>query len=491
MNREFYDVGLEKSILTCLAHDDNFFTRLYYKGLPDEKVFADKSFRILFLCISEYYIKYAKLPTKVIVQNYIKRIPDIADNIRDKVSIITDRIYDTVPLDSEKDSFDMSYNELVSLYQLRSVQNHVKVVADKLESGDIEGITESIQSFSINKYDEQIEEFEYSEGFKERFDRINFFKKNYNKMSPVPTGLNDLDYIVQGGFLNELVLFVGNSSTGKSAALHMCCKNASAAKKNGILFTIEMNKIEAASRIDSDISNIPLNKFRNPKVNEIGEFDQLDVNKWHEKIKYIKSNHGKLFIVSFLNGANVSDISAKAREIMKRNRIRIDFIAIDYLNDLKPIGKKYDSSKDWNAQGEISWDLHLLTRSFINYDGTKGVPVITACTFKKGVKNITSAAGDGEDKRRLMDERDMGISPLLFQHADIVLGIREYNEEANQVIVMKCRSGKKGNIINTYPNWPYGRFHDQEKATKILSALAMEKSDSEDGLLLEGEVNDK
>lgn len=485
MDREFYDIKLEKLVLICIAHDDNFLTRLYYKGLPDDKIFADQSYRIIYKCITEYYIKYAKLPSKDIVASYIKRIKNLSSNLKEKVVIVVDRVFDAEIANEYKDLFDINYNELVNLYELRLSQNHVKLLANYIDKADISKIKDEIQTFGIRRYDEDVEEFEYADGFKERFERINFFKKNYDKLSPIPTGIDELDNILQGGFLNELVLFAGNSSTGKSAVLHEICSTASKAKKTGILFTIEMDKIEAATRIDSANSDIPLDKFRNPKKNRFGEFNQTDANIWQRKIKEIKKDWGKFFIVAFLNGATVPDIRAKAQEIMKRERIRIDYIAVDYLTDLKPVGN-FKSDKDWNVQGEISWDLKLISKGFQNYDGLKGLPVITACTLKKQTKAQT-AVHEGEDNRRIIDERDIGISPLLFQHANIVIGIREYSKDINQIIVMKSRGGRKGDLINVYPNWPYGRFHDVKKAAEMIEFQEQEMADSPDGIIVEEE----
>ena len=52
MNREFYDIKLEKSVLKCIAKDSNFYTKLLYKGLPDTKIFADLSHRFIYNNIS-------------------------------------------------------------------------------------------------------------------------------------------------------------------------------------------------------------------------------------------------------------------------------------------------------------------------------------------------------------------------------------------------------------------------------------------------------
>jgi replicative DNA helicase len=231
--------------------------------------------------------------------------------------------------------------------------------------------------------------------------------------------------------------------------------------------------MEAANRIDSALTGISLNKFRNPKLNKFGD---VIIRKWMGRLRKLKKKCGKLFIVSFLNGATTADIKAKSYEIMRREKMNIDFIVIDYLNDLKPIGW-FKSNKDWDAQGAISWELHLMSRGFVNYDNSKGVAIVTANVLRGDAKRITSS--QEKKKKRNVDERDIGLSKLVFHHSDIVCGIIEVNDDINQVIVMKNRGGKRGDIVNSFQNFKYGRFHDPKLAFEKMNSMKEVNVESE------------
>lgn len=483
MNREFYDTKIEKSILRCLAKKSVFFTELYQKGIPDEKIFADVSHRIIYKCISDYYLKYSKLPSSLAIKNYSKRI-NISDSLRSKMDVIIDRIYKVKITEREQDLFNIHYSELISLYELRMAQNHIKILADHIDSADIDKVKDEISKFQLSKYDESVEEFDFVDGFKERALKVIEFKNNYNNFSPIPTGIIEIDKRLDGGIFNEYCVIAGNSSTGKSSFLHHICKSASRVKKNGILFTIEMDKIEAATRIDSNISGIPLKKFKNPYLYD---FTKNEIRMWKNKMKKIKKDWGKLQIISFLKGATVYDIAAKATQYVKKVGLdKLDYIAIDYLNDLKPVGKKYISNKEWTAQAEISWDLHLLNKGFVHPNGKKGIPVITAVAMSGSSRGITSAQNKNDNKRQ-MDERDIGMAKIIYQHSNVCLGIKEFNKDINQVVGMKARGGEKNWVVNIYPNFAYGRFHDPEKEKEVIELQDQEIEDSEDGILIDSD----
>jgi len=486
MEREFYDLKLEKSVLKCLANDNNFISRISYKGIPDEKIFSELSNRAIFKCIVDHYNQRHKIPSKEIVNAYVNRIKvtkGFSKRVKENTLISIDRVFSPV-VDSDIELFDSNYNELINLYEIRSIQFHIKKMADSIDNGDIESLKNEVQSFSLVKYDESVEEFDFADGFKERFEAIKEIKRS--KYEPIPTGIPELDAALDGGIFKEYFVIAGSSSTGKSSLLHQICKNAAHAKKNGILFTIEMDKVEAATRIDADISNTMLRKFRNPLLYD---FNNEDVKRWYDKIKEIKKSWGIFHIVAFLKGATVRDIAAKAQEYMKRKRIVLDYIAIDYLNDLQPIGDKFQSVKGWDAQAQISWDLHLLNKSFINYDGSKGIPVITAAALRGASRGITASGGSAEanDGRRNMDERDMGMAKIIYNHSNGCLGIRELNENVNQLVIMKQRAGRRNQVINVYPNFQYGRFHDEALKSEAMQMVSVEAEDSDDGIIEEND----
>jgi replicative DNA helicase len=468
---EFFNITLERTVLRCVVKSKDYFTKISNKGLPNERIFSDLSHRLIFICVTKCFHKHNKLPDKNIVSSIIERSNN-KKSLIEKAVIVCDRIFDDELSSEDTEKFDISYDEICNLYEMRQVQEHMKDISRKIDRGDVDAVKQSVNSFNLKKYDDTVEEFEYFGGFKERAISIRNKREDEN-FRPLPVAVNELNVIFDGGVFKELFLIAGNSSTGKSAFLHGTAVAGIRAKLNGILFTIEMNKMEAANRIDSALTGISLNKFRNPKLNKFGD---VIIRKWMGRLRKLKKKCGKLFIVSFLNGATTADIKAKSYEIMRREKMNIDFIVIDYLNDLKPIGW-FKSNKDWDAQGAISWELHLMSRGFVNYDNSKGVAIVTANVLRGDAKRITSS--QEKKKKRNVDERDIGLSKLVFHHSDIVCGIIEVNDDINQVIVMKNRGGKRGDIVNSFQNFKYGRFHDPKLAFEKMNSMKEVNVESE------------
>src|SRR5574340_686112 len=198
------------------------------------------------------------------------------------------------------------------------------------------------------------------------------------------------DDCLDGGlFPGEVTLVVGGNNTGKSFTLMEIIFNATKVEKqNGILFTIEMNKIKQQNRIYSRLTNIPYNKFKK------GELTKQEMDLWERKLDWWQRNCGILHVTAFDKGATVEDIRNKARDAENKYGVEFSLFAIDYLNDMQPTGK-YKSSKDWDAQGDISFGLTQLSKSWNNH---RGIAVATASQMKATTKAQDKEIGkDGDE----------------------------------------------------------------------------------------------
>ena len=273
----------------------------------------------------------------------------------------------------------------------------------------------------------------------------------------------ELDNLLDGGlFPSEMTLVIGENNVGKSFLLMELPIYASMTNKiNTILFTIEMNKIKQQMRIYSRISGIPYHRFRT------GEITKDELKKVKAKLIEWKEQYGVLHVVSFDKGATVVDLESKLKDAENKYGKEFGLISIDYLNDMKPIGK-YQSLKGWDAMGEISWDLSNLAK---RWNGRKGNPIITANQKK------TTRAGTART-----DWQDAAFSPLPVQHATVGIGIGQ-NEDDEQWgrlrwDIFKNRDGEKGISFFTFPDFKVGKISSKSKMKQVIENMMITNGDN-------------
>ena len=84
---------------------------------------------------------------------------------------------------------------------------------------------------------------------------------------------------------------------------------------------LEQVKQEAEKEITPEVLKVAQIKV---SLESYGNLN-LDVRIPKDKKKSFEEKYGKLFIVSFLRGATVNDLRAKANEIMRREKMKIDY----------------------------------------------------------------------------------------------------------------------------------------------------------------------
>jgi hypothetical protein len=206
-----------------------------------------------------------------------------------------------------------------------------------------------------------------------------------------------------------------------------------------------MNKVKSQRRIYSRATGIPYTKFKQ------GLLDKDDIKKLNEWKEDWKQNYGILEVVSFDRGATVYDIENKTNDIENKYGKKFELIAVDYLNDLKPVGK-FQNSKSWDAIGEVSWDLSNLSKF---HDNHRGLAIITA------IQKKTVMYGKAETKAG-----SGAMSALPEHHATVAIGLGQETGDDNYGIggrirydIFKNRDEKKNISFYTFPNFKVSRIH--------------------------------
>ncbi len=433
------DINLERQLCSILLRDMNKLSVVISADLLTNDHFSDLALRRIFKVLKAYYLRYFKKPTKRMIKISLSK--RIKDEDVELYNILIDKLY-KLDLKKLQENFQAMIDNAEELRKAREIQKTVIRIGSKFETNDVAG---AIEEFSkardkISLIAGKIDEGEFAEDFEERKALVIQRRDNPEEFSPVPCALPILqgdnpysavqiylDEILNGGWYNgRLYLVVGNSNSGKSVMLMEAAFQAAMAGKIAILFTIEMMKQEQQFRIDSRISGIDFSKF------ERGNLTEAEIEKWGKRVDEFKKRGGALYVVGFPKGCTVANIEAKMLEL-KQKFGRIDFVAIDYLNDMTPRGK-YVNTRDWTAIGEISWDMKQLAQYF---NDNKGVPILTANQGKKSDRGA-----------EVMTEKSVAFSPLPHQHSAWVLMLKEeLDDEGNLKYITgrvdKDRFGKK------------------------------------------------
>lgn len=461
------NVDAERNVLRCLVGLPDYAISIFMYGNIVEEHFADLFHKDIFKAIKDFYKKFSVQPTLEKLKQHCLNFITYDDRFKTKEN------QRKIWLNNVEKLFKPLTNDIIS------GKDSDVALLEELRKGRLiqKFLISSEESFSSGKYNEIIGtmselvtttrnveniimEGNIVEDFGQHIQLIKMKKSGLIK--PIKTGIKgaiedsesgdfkivELDSFIDGGlYPGEMTLVIGENSVGKSFMLMEIPVNAAMVnKQNAIIFTIEMNKIQEQMRIYSRITGIPFHLFRT------GEIDKKALRKVKEKLQWWKENCGILHVVSFDKGATSVDIENKLKAAEDKYGKEFHIVSIDYLNDMKPLGK-FQNNKSWDAMGEISWDLAQLSK---RHNNRKGIPIITANQKK------TTRAGSGSTTWD-----DAAFSPLPAQHATIGIGISqsEQDREVGRIKydIFKDRYGKKSVSFYTFPDFSVSRISSSVK----------------------------
>jgi len=502
-----YDLGLERIVLRAIAGTKGFARTIRDHHQFGEGIFADKTNKVIYSAFIKYFENNGIIPSEKVMRVYIAKYVTgesgikIENNI-DKYEVLVEKIYDKPLSKKEVDHLNSTIEALISLKRMRSVQDAILTANDYLDSGDVENSEIALLDYKVDFLSHHVtsESGDYVMDWKERFDIFNQKRLHPELFSAIPTNMygwnpddpfntdkdksrpQKFDTLLDGGhYKGELTLVIGDSGAGKSFELMEMAYQAACSGKNVAYFSIEMNKWQVSTRLDSRISGIEFKKFR------MATLTKPEVIKWKTKVEQFYKKKGKIFVTGFHKGCTPATIETKAREIEQIEGMPIDIMVIDYLNDISPSMASINTSdKDWTSQGQISWDLKQMAGSWNKGDG---VPVITANQGKSTSslsKFKTSERGIVYFRR--MSWNDAAFSPLPSHHAAVIIGLlhskRQDNGVANIVNhqIIKNRFGGSHIGILTFPDLAVSKMNSKMKYLEALEhkeSLSLE-TDSED-----------
>lgn len=252
------------------------------------------------------------------------------------------------------------------------------------------------------------------------------------------TGFNDIDKALCGLQDGHLILLAARPSMGKSTLAINIFNNILRNGKSALFCSMEMSEIECLNIMAAQTSGADYGFIQQAKLGEGSTLDGITM------FSTLLANY-KMTI----NYSGLQTIST-IRSAIRRHRRRfggIDAVFIDYLQLMKPIGK-FQNTND--ALGSIAQGLKNLAMEL-------SIPVIALSQLnreleKRGDKRPTMAdlRGSGEIEQAAND--------ILFLYADDVYDPKPENENKAELIIGKCRGGKRGYAIDLIKEFNKARF---------------------------------
>lgn len=245
-----------------------------------------------------------------------------------------------------------------------------------------------------------------------------------NKKSRIiglPSGISFLDNLT-GGFLpGNLIIIASRPSVGKTSFALFIHRYLSVEQNEPTaIFSLEMSANELAQRFISMQANVDNMRIRTGSINS-------------EEFAKIIGAIGKLKKSAPIwiddTSSSLLEIKAKARRMVRENKVKL--ITIDYLQliELEPHERKRKESR----QQEIAF----ITRNLKNFAKELNIPIIV-------LSQLSRKAEERADKKpQLSDLRESGS---IEQDADIVILLYRNRDDAQRIIGVNLAKNRNGPI---------------------------------------------
>ena len=304
----------EEIILSALTKDAEFTK----KSMPHltKEFFQDRSEKVVFELIDEFYKKYTKLPTKDVLMLELEQTKDIPEDDFDTVKdTLKSAFADTYEYDAQ-----WLLDETEKFCKERAVYNAI-MMSVKIINGDEKKRTESeIPSMLQDALSICFDNSVGHNYFNDAQERFAFYSHAESKIA---CNLDILNKVTNGGVNRKtLNMFVAPPKAGKSLALCSLSVDYLKAGYNVLYITNELAEYRVGERIDANMLNINVNEVKN-----------LEADSFMDKITKLKSKtHGELVIKEYpIKTASTNHFRILVDDLLTKQGFKPDVIVVDYL----------------------------------------------------------------------------------------------------------------------------------------------------------------
>lgn len=258
----------------------------------------------------------------------------------------------------------------------------------------------------------------------------------------LPTGLIDIDGMLNGIGPTDLVVLAGRPSHGKSALALNICEHVSVAMKiPSVVFSLEMSANQLIKRLMASQSGVHGIRFKDGKLSD---------REWDSFARVQSEMRAVPIYVCDTPYLNVAEISAQCRRLKRATDGALGLIVIDYLGLM-------NHGDDQNRASSIE----RTTNALKNLAKELVTPVLLLSQVNRGCESRPNKRPMMSDLRESGGiEQDADTVMFIYRHHLYHTDQPEFKYEA-ELIVAKQRSGPVGSV-QLYYDAPRTRFRNAE-----------------------------
>ena len=453
---------IEEIILKNLFVSDTF-TR---KVIPylEEDYFSDRSERLVYKQITEYFMKYNECPTHEALSIQLNDLTGVNDEeVKNAMTTINQCKQST-----DETPHDFLVDETEKWCKDRAIYNAVMEsiqIIDKSsnrEKGEIPDILKDALSVS---FDQHIGH-DFIEDADDRF-------MSYNTVEDkLPFDLEMMNKITKGGLPNKtLNVVMAGTGVGKSLFMCHCASNNLMMGKNVLYISMEMSEEKIAERIDANLMNLPIQDLSN-----------LPKDMYDKKVKSIRDKTtGKLIVKEYPTAsAHTGHFRHLLQELNLKKDFLPDIIYVDYLNICASARMRAGASvNSYTMVKSIAEEMRGLAVEF-------KLPIVTATqTNRQGFTSTDVGLEDTSESFGLPATADLMVALISTEEL----------EELDQIMVKQLKN--RYNDPTYYRRFIIGvdrsrmKLYDcEQSATEELHDSGPAFDNSESGKRISGEKTD-
>ena len=311
-----YGARFQESMMSLMIRDVAFAAKCL-EYIPEEYLHSD-AHKWLFRQISESFSESSKIPSRMEIEENLKRLTRLA---RKPIKKVVDKCFDQDPEDPEYLKTQLA--EFAKRTNFADLFAYSQTLYNDGKTQDAyEYVLEAINHLhAINFNDEEIVDISDFENRRQRF----IDQKGLTGGGDIPTGIAELDAVLGGGLSKaegEFACLLAEAKVGKSIGLiHMgyaaLCHGHKVAH-----FVLEGTTEQTMMRYESRFTRIPYNKVKSDEL-ESHEYVKLNSfgRRYKDRLKLIPFNKHWEY--------TTTDIEAKLKEF-DRQGWSPDLVIVDY-----------------------------------------------------------------------------------------------------------------------------------------------------------------
>lgn len=403
----------EKLILKSLTSNKEFAQKVI--PFLKKEYFTDKSSQALYLITDSYFRKYGACPSPEVLNIEVEKLNGISQQMYDDTKLLINTVVSAPPIVAEQEWLVTQTEEFVKERALYNALNTAIQISNgnetKLTTTAIpQLLTDALSiDFNLNLGHDYIKSAESQADF-------------YNsEVSRVPTGIDCLDDITNGGFprktLNTLLL---GTHVGKTLLMCNIAASTYMRGQNVLYITLEESENKIRQRIDANLLDIDMDDL-------IG----INKEKYLKQIEKIKAKQTSRLVVREYPTVSASALTFKAllAELKLKEGFVPDLICIDYLGICL-------SSRGSNAGDNSNTKLQGISEELRGFAQWANAAVITGQQLNRGgaVDNSDPDMSDVADSFGSLFVADfvlVGVAPKELKAKGLMMFIQQKNRHRN------------------------------------------------------------